>query len=45
MALLRSDQLRTAKTVKPRVSHQPRGFRMGKEHPGILSPDQSRTPE
>jgi hypothetical protein len=30
----------TRKRVKPRVSHQPRGFRVGKEYPGIPSPDQ-----
>jgi hypothetical protein len=37
------DQL--GETVKSRVSHQPPGFRMGKEYPGILSPDQRRTRE
>jgi hypothetical protein len=30
--------VRQGKEVKPRVSHRPRGFRMGKEYPGISSP-------
>ena len=31
--------------MKPRVSHQPRRFRVGKEYPGIPSPDQPPTRE